>query len=174
MSIVMVERPRPRLMPLLGPDGTWDRAALETWIESSSCYKWAMPDDSLAQLGLKAGDLLVTDPLVEITAGGLAGVASGECLDFCTVGLVKLDEEQDPLLVDSQGRRHYLGGVGEQLEQMILGWIPFPEFHEPTIADLDRIQMLPAVFVDPLPPGRPEPEDRRLIPLPPLMEEPPF
>lgn len=134
----------PRRKPLLGADGQWDRCGLAAWLEDRAAFKAAMPDDTLAELGLRAGDLLITDDAVDFAEGGLVLVTEEEvCFQY--VGRVQHDDDGRPCfdldgeLLPLQGRESPFG-----LALMIVGYLPMEGRQDPpTVADLLRARTLP-------------------------------
>jgi hypothetical protein len=83
---------KPRKLALLRAAGDFDHAALVEWLNDFSCWKSYAQDDSLERLGIKEGDLLISDPTAELEHGQLVVMADFE-LGWNSVGLVQRDGE---------------------------------------------------------------------------------
>jgi hypothetical protein len=152
--------PSPQRKPLLGADGQWDRVALAAWFQDDACWKAVMPDDDLAFLGLRPGDLLITDDAVNPVPGVLI-LSVDEMLCSSSVGEAVLDGA-GRLCVDIEGKLMPIEGddAPHGLVLVAVGFVPMQGDERPTLKDLLRAQVLPGFNDPPGPRGiRVEPDD---------------
>ena len=128
--------------PLIGQFGVFDREALIAWVDDGACWKTYMPDDEWVCMGIREGDLLITDPDADWVVGGLAVVVLE--MMFTYVGVVSLDED-GKRWVRARGYDFLLDDDGSELLCMALcGFVPMaPDAGELSAADMDRAQLLP-------------------------------
>ena len=131
----------PMRRSLLDQLGRFDEVALIQWLDDESSRKVCMPHEGLQAHGVKAGDLLITDPTAKLEAGNLAVVDFAMVLPY--VGVVE-NGDDGRLQVKSDGFRFNLDDWGSHASvQRVIGFIPLVDGVEFTDEHLPTTTLLP-------------------------------